>query len=134
MPDVVSCILMNQKDKILILKRSDKVGTYKGCWSAIAGYIEKGEKPIDTAYKEIKEEVSLQKKNIIFLKQIDPIEFTDFYEGKRYDWVVYPFLFKHIKGKINIDWEHTEYQWIAPEELANFKTVTHLKDVISKLL
>ena len=134
MTDVVSCILQNQNGKILILKRSDEVKTYKGFWSAVAGYVEKGEKPIDTAYKEIGEEVGLKGDDIVFLKRAKPVEFTDFYEDEKYNWTIFPFLFKYIKGKINIDWEHTEYNWIDPEEIVKFKTVPHLKDIISKLL
>jgi len=134
MTDVVSCFLQNQKGKILILKRSDKIKAYKGCWSGVAGYVKKGEKPIDTAYKEICEEVGLKGDNIVFLKRGKPVELTDFYEDEKYDWTVFPFLFKYIKGKIIIDWEHTEYNWIDPEEIVKFKTVPHLKDIISKLL
>jgi len=50
MLNVVSCLLINEKGKILILKRSDKVKTYKGCWSAITGYVEEKEEPINTQH------------------------------------------------------------------------------------
>jgi 8-oxo-dGTP pyrophosphatase MutT (NUDIX family) len=49
-------------DKLLILKRSDKVGTYKGLWGGVAGYVEENEEPYETALKEIKEEVGIEKK------------------------------------------------------------------------
>lgn len=56
MISVVTCVLTDKKGNILILKRSNKVRTYKGLWSGISGYIEENEKPIDTPFKEIREE------------------------------------------------------------------------------
>jgi len=131
MPSVVSCLLMNEDGEILILKRSDKVKTYKDCWSAITGYVEENEEPINTAYKEIREEVGLEKKDIFLLKEGKPIVFTDFYNEKRFEWIVHPFLFKTLnKGKIQIDWEHTNYSWIKPDEIVKFRTVPRLKNVV----
>lgn len=135
MPKVVSCILINENSEILILKRSDKVRTYKRCWSGVAGYVEEGERPIDTAYKEIREEVSLERDDVELLKQGDVFEYTDIYENIRYDWIIYPFLFKcRKKGKIQIDWEHSEYVWTGPSTLSKFDTVPHFKTIVSRLL
>ena len=117
MPDVVTCLLI-YNDKLLILKRSEKVRTYKGLWGAVAGYIEKNEKPYDTAIKEIKEEAGLNKNDIKFVKKVKPVRITDIHEGKKYDWVIHPFVFKiEKKGKIQIDWEHIEYAWIPPQNI-----------------
>ena len=135
MPTVVTVLLINDEKKILILKRSNKVSTYKGMWGGVAGYVEENEEPYETATKEIKEEVGLEYKDVELLKQLDPISFTDFYEGKRYDWKIFSFLFKlKEKRKIKIDWEHSEYRWIAPSQIKKFVTVPHLKEIVSKLL
>jgi 8-oxo-dGTP pyrophosphatase MutT (NUDIX family) len=134
MPNVVTVLLINDEEKILILKRSNKVRTYKGLWGGVAGYIEENEKPYETALKEIKEEVGLENEDVKFLKKFDPISFTDIYEGKHYDWKIFSFLFKiKEKRKIKIDWEHSEYRWIAPSEIKKFDTVPHFKDIVSKL-
>lgn len=134
MPDVVTVLLTNSIGKILILKRSDKVRTYKGMWGGVAGYIEENEKPYDTAIKEIKEETSLEKEDVELLKQLNPVYFTDFYNKQRYDWKIFPFLFKiKEKRKIKIDWEHSQYRWISPSQIKKFDTVPHLKDIVSKL-
>jgi len=135
MPRVVSCVLMDEEGRILILKRSDKVRTYKGCWSGVAGYIEEGEQPLDTAYKELSEEVKLKNEDVELILEGDPVEFTDFYENEQYDWKIYPFLFKTgKKSKIEIDWEHTECRWITPSEIAKYETAPRYKDVVLNLL
>jgi len=136
MPDVVTCLLIDEKGKLLILKRSNKVRTYKGLWGGVAGYIEENETPIQTAYKEIREEAGLDKKDVVLTEEFEPFEITDFYENKRYDWKIFVFLFKCLrKDKLQIDWEHTEYRWIEPSNIKKYKTAPHLKEtVIEKLL
>jgi 8-oxo-dGTP pyrophosphatase MutT (NUDIX family) len=135
MPNVATCLLINDYGKLLILKRSNAVRTYKGLWGGVAGYIEENEEPYETAIKEIREEVGLEKDKISLIKQLDPIEFTDSYNGKVYDWKIFSFLFKiEKKSKIIIDWEHLEYRWIPPLEIEKYDTVPYLKEIVSKLL
>ena len=135
MPSVATYLLLNKDGKLLILKRSDKVKTYKGLWGGVAGYVEKNEKPYETAIKEINEEVGINKENVSLIKKLDPIFFTDFYEQKRYDWEIFVFLFKiKEKTKIKIDWEHSEYRWIEPSDIINYNTVPHLKEVVINII
>lgn len=133
MAKVVTCLLEN-KGEILILRRSEDVGTYRELWGGVAGFVEEGEEPYETALKEIKEEVGIGKKEILSVKKEDPVKFTDLYENKLYDWIVYPFLF-HIKGRdmIQIDWEHTEFRWIKPSELKNYDTVPRFREIVLKI-
>jgi len=135
MSQVVTCLLINTDGKLLILKRSRMVKTYKGLWGGVAGYIEENEKPYETALKEIREEVGIEKKNVSLIAQGGPIEFTDLDNGRKYDWVIHSFLFK-VKdvGKLKIDWEHSEYKWIDPSEIENFDTVPYFKDIVSEIL
>jgi 8-oxo-dGTP pyrophosphatase MutT (NUDIX family) len=134
MPQVVTCLL-EQNGKILLLKRSTRVGTYKGQWGGIAGYVEELEAPYDTAIKEISQEAGLDVEVLTLIKKGNPIELSDTYEGKRYDWVVYPFLFQiQDKALVHTDWEHEEYRWIHPSEIKKFDTVPGLDKVVQELL
>ena len=135
MPRVVTCLLVNDDGDLLILKRSNRVRTYKGLWGGVAGYIEENEEPYDTALKEIREEASLEKEDVSLVKQLEVVRFTDFYEGVRYDWEVFPFLFRTgKKSKIHIDWEHTDYRWITPTEIGKVDTVPPFKDIVFRVL
>jgi hypothetical protein len=63
------------------------------------------------------------------------VKFTDVYEGKTYEWVVHPFVFTiEKKDKVQIDWEHTEYVWIPPQNIEHYNTVPHLKEIVQKNL
>ncbi|MEW5759997.1 MAG: NUDIX pyrophosphatase [Candidatus Thermoplasmatota archaeon] len=126
--NVVTCFI-KYKGKILILKRSDKVRTHKGKWAGVSGYVEENEKPEFTAYKEVKEEVGLGKDEIVLKKVGMPFEI------EREDWVVHTFLFETEKEpNISIDWEHTEYRWIQPDEIENYDTVPKLKEALMLVL
>lgn len=135
MPNVVTCLLVNDDGDLLILKRSNRVRTYKGLWGGVAGYIEENEEPYEAALKEIREEAGLEKEDVTLVKQLKVVKFTDFYEGLRYDWEVFPFLFKtEKKSKIHIDWEHSEYRWITPTEIEKVDTVPHFRDIVFRVL
>jgi 8-oxo-dGTP pyrophosphatase MutT (NUDIX family) len=133
MPDVVSCIL-EYNDKILLLQRSQKVGTYKGLWGAITGFVEANELPLQTAYKEIYEECGISKKSLNLKSTLDPISFVDTYQGQDYRWVVHAFVFLlNIDPIIHLDWEHDVYKWIKPDEIYGYQTVPKLKEIVEKI-
>lgn len=127
---VVTSVLLN-KGKILLLKRGNKVRTYKGKWACVSGYLE-NEEPLQRAIKEIEEETGIKAEEIKLLKKGEEIEFYD--ENEKIIWQVYPFLFETDKKEIKIDWEHTEYKWIDINEIDKYDTVPKLKETIKKLL
>ena len=130
MSDVVSCILQ-KGNKILLLQRSQKVGTYKGMWGGITGFVDEDETPLQTAYKEIFEETGIKDNQIKLKLVLKPISFTDIYRGKQYDWVVHPFVFELLVSQnIRCDWEHEQYRWVDPLELDKFNTVPRFKEII----
>jgi 8-oxo-dGTP pyrophosphatase MutT (NUDIX family) len=97
--------------------------------------VEELEDPYDTAVKEIRQEAGIDLDALELVRKGEPIEFSDIYDGRRYDWIVYPFLF-HIRAKelVRIDWEHEEYRWVTPSELKKFDTVPGLDEVVAQFL
>jgi len=127
---VVSCFLFSEGN-VLIVRRSEKVGSYRGRWAGISGYIEDGE--LEQAYKEIEEETGLRPEEVDLLGRGKPLKVSDKQIGVR--WVIYPFLFsvKNVK-KIKIDWEHVESRWIHPDEMRCYNTVPCLYEVFLNAL
>jgi PncC family amidohydrolase len=127
---VVTCFL-EHGGKILILKRSSRVGTYRRSWAGVSGYIETND--IDQAFTEISEETELYKKDLKLIKQGKPLEIIDKNLSRK--WIVHPFLF-HVKApdKIKTDWEHTEAKWIKPGELKKYETVPGLAKTLARVI
>jgi 8-oxo-dGTP diphosphatase len=128
--NVVTCFLVESEGKILLLKRSDKVGTYQGKWAGVSGYIDTT--PEQQALKEINEETSLTAEEVELLKKGKPVMVKDEKLNKK--WKIYPFMFRvKTPGKIKIDWEHSETMWIKPEDMDNYDTVPNLKETFQSI-
>ncbi|MDD2889773.1 MAG: NUDIX pyrophosphatase [bacterium] len=126
---VVTCFLESE-GKILLLKRSSKVGTYQGKWAGVSGYLETA--PEQQALKEINEETSLTSEDVELLKKGKPVTVKDNKLNK--EWKIYPFMFRvKTPGKIKIDWEHSETMWIKPEDMEKYDTVPKLKETFRSI-
>lgn len=53
-------IVMNEKNQILLQKRSYKRHNYPGKWGLMAGHVMSGDTPKSTAVRELKEEIGLE--------------------------------------------------------------------------
>jgi len=121
---VVTCFL-EHNGKIMMLRRSERVGTYRGKWAGVSGYIEEGTSPSQQAWTEINEEAGLGADDVELVRKGQPLEVVDAELGRK--WIVHPFRFRVLKPeKTKIDWEHTEAKWIAPEDIGRHETVPKL--------
>lgn len=119
------------KGRILLLRRSGKVGTYRGRWAGVSGYIEGCENPYSRAVKEVEEEVGLDRNQIELVKAGSPITIVD--REIETLWIVHPFLFKAETDKIKIDWETLEARWVNPSELRMYETVPMLPETLNRV-
>jgi len=123
---VVTCFL-EYDNKILLLRRSERVGVYRGRWAGVSGYIEEGNTPYEQALEEIREETGLGGEDIQLVREGELLEVIDEEIGRK--WIVHPFRFRVIRPeKIKIDWEHTEMKWTDPEEIEQYETVPKLAE------
>ena len=127
----VATSFLTYRGKILILKRSAKVGSYQGAWAGISGYIEEGEQPLDTALKEVEEETGLKIGREALLRVGETLPAYD--KDRDVLWLVHPFLFKAPTNKIRLDWEHETYAWIKPKDIKQYKTVPRLSDALERV-
>ena len=130
--DIVTSFLKND-DKILLLKRSEQVKSMKNLWAGVSGILEKNETPLSRAKIEIFEEAGINEEQIVLLKSVDEIKIIS-PQYKDHQWNVFPFLFKTNSTKIKLNWENSEFVWIKPTEIVNYKTVPDLDKILSNLL
>lgn len=124
---VVTSFIENEGE-ILILKRSEYVGTYQGKWAGVSGYVEEGEAPLEKAIKEIVEEVGLREPSLI--REGEPVLSRD----DRNVWIIHPYLFQTETREVELDWEHTEHEWVDPKKVTEFDTVPRLEKTLQRVL
>lgn len=131
--DAVTVILRN-RGRILILKRSDSVGSCKGYWAGVSGHVEYGDDIVARAVTEVEEETGIK---VEIARKAPPLDVRDTCGNMHRIWRIHPFLAELTNEQaeaIKIDWEHTEYRWIEPADLEDYRTVPRFADVLSLLL
>lgn len=115
--EVVTCFL-RREGRVLVLRRSQKVSTFRGRWSAVSGTIETD--AVRQAYREIREECGYERGDLELVRGGEPLIAEG--EGRRFR--VHPFLFElRSEREPAIDWESVEYRWVDPESIAELETV-----------
>jgi nicotinamide-nucleotide amidase len=126
---VVTCFLEHD-GKVLIVRRSQKVGSFRGSWSGISGYMEKS--PDEQALTEIREEAGLGRELLVMTRKGEAMEMVDVPGGRC--WMVHPYLFHvTLPGKIKLDWENTEMRWVLPGQLKRYRTVPGLAEALQSV-
>jgi 8-oxo-dGTP pyrophosphatase MutT (NUDIX family) len=119
-------IIVNEEEKVLIVKRSP----FKGSWmpnkhALVGGKIEKNEAPDVAAKRETFEEAGLTLENFEgSFNVLSPDDKVD-----------HVFIAKAPQNQeVKLNNEHTEYNWVALEELKNYDTVPMLYECIELAL
>jgi translation initiation factor 2B subunit (eIF-2B alpha/beta/delta family) len=118
---VVTCFLRHE-GAVLLLRRSDEVGSYAGKWGAVAGHTE-GD-PDAAARRETREETGLEDEDVTLVRHGDPFEVHDEDAGIR--WTVHPSLFDAATRDVEPNWETSEFEWVAPTAILHRETVPDL--------
>jgi ADP-ribose pyrophosphatase YjhB (NUDIX family) len=128
---VVTCIIFRKhetKERMLLVQRSRKVGSYREQWAGISGFVESGMTADEQAYTEIREETSLQRDQVRMIRRGQVVEHIDEALGRHF--YIHPFLFEVLTPEsIQVDWEAITMRWIDPEDLRTYPTVPKLQEV-----
>jgi translation initiation factor 2B subunit (eIF-2B alpha/beta/delta family) len=127
---VVTSFLVADK-QILLLKRSGKVGTHRGRWSAVSGYLEGDEAPFRRALTEIQEELGLGEAQVRLIRAGEPLRAYD--DETETVWVIHPFLLEAKTKVIQLNWENTESAWVNPKDLGSHLTVPKLREAFDRV-
>ena len=112
-------VIFDREGRVLLLLRPRRATWMPHKWAFPGGHIDEGERPIEAAVREVKEETTL----II----TDPTEFYISPNGE----VVY-FTTRTHTDDVAIDVEHDDFAWVYPEELTNYDVVPGLIKVVQR--
>jgi len=116
---VVSSFL-EREGRILVVRRSEEVGSFQGKWSGISGFLEGSENPEDRALREIEEETGLTE--VALLARGSAV----LSRGGDTVYRIHPFRFHAPRGDVRLDWENVEYRWVDPAEIPGLDGVPKL--------
>lgn len=122
---------IKSKDKILVLKRSNKVSYYPGYWHVVGGHLDKASEVRKNVFKEIEEEVGFKRNQVKFIKSSKPYQLYD--REKDIYWRFYPALVEVKTRKVKLDWEHTAYRWIKPADFLKLKILPKMIEAYQEL-
>ncbi len=100
----------------------------RGKWAVCSGSIDPTDtSPAFAAKREIQEETTLDDNDITLLRRGKPFSLID--EKLETEWTIHPFAWelKPNAKPIQFDWEHTEYQFIKPEDIEKYEHVPQLE-------
>jgi len=119
---VVTVFLRNRGD-ILLLHRSEDVGSYPHRWGTVAGHLEENGS-YESALAEIQEETGLSEDEVSLVREGPSFPVVDSDRATR--WIVHPFLFDAHSRSVILNWETDEAEWAPPTVLLRRDTVPDL--------
>jgi mutator protein MutT len=112
--EIVSVVLINKRNEVLLLKRSLKSKSNPGLWGLPGGHIKNGETPQEALIREVVEETS------VIMKDFD-FAIHDYEKNTHY------FISDKFSGNVVLNYEHTDYAWVEPIRIDSEHTIKHLK-------
>lgn len=125
----IAAVIINKKTKhiLLIKRRNLPIIQNRGIWSFLFGGKELNETYLETAYREIREEISFNEDDLkLMFKPIKTL-IKDIRSGKR--WYNHLFVFITDKNNIKLSYENSSYRWADPSDIFN---EVNYKNVFSK--
>jgi len=100
-------------------------------WDFPKGHIEKGEKPEDTAVREVREETGLRDINI---KEgfKESVKYFFKFKGENIFKIVTFFLAETKTKKVKISFEHIGFQWLPYQEALEQLNFKNAKEILKK--
>jgi ADP-ribose pyrophosphatase YjhB (NUDIX family) len=128
----VIIIFVKYRDKFILVKRSEKMLTYQGLWSCLAGFVDDDKTMEEKVAFEIEEELGLKRTDIKEIKKGDTYLFVD--NDLDREWIRHLFLVEITNPNVKLSWEHTETVWVLPDEAKNYKTTPGFNEDLVKIL
>jgi ADP-ribose pyrophosphatase len=123
-------VLIRKGYKYLLIKRAAEPD--KGLWSVPGGLVEIGEKAVDAAVREAKEETALDVELIETLGVVDKIVKDE--SGKvKYHFVIIDYLAEPIGGEMYHHDDALDARWINPKDFKKYDLSPTLVELLIRI-
>ena len=121
-------LIENDRNELLLLKRSQNAELGAGLWGFPAGHIEANESPEGCSILENREELG-DDIRLELVNRLGPVR--DSFYGGIYE--VHLFRYRWLSGEIVLNHEHTGYAWVGPKEYRNYPVMDGMDEDIAYL-
>jgi 8-oxo-dGTP diphosphatase len=119
--------IIRKKDKILVLKRNQKDVHKPGIWETPGGTMDDNISPQEELKREIAEETGLE------VEICEPFNVFTFIRDDTKEFKIgITFCCDYVSGEVILSEEHSEYNWIKPDDFKQLESITSLYDEIDK--
>ncbi|ESP87271.1 NUDIX domain-containing protein [Candidatus Halobonum tyrrellensis] len=121
--DHVVTAFLRDRGEVLLVRRSDAVGTYRGRWGGVSGYVEGDpDDALDDARREVREEAGVETSALTLVRAGETVAVDD-EEGS---FLVHPFLFDCASREVCRNEELAAHEWVQPTAMPGRRTVPKL--------
>ena len=107
---VAKVVIVDQKSRVLFLKRSDYTKKYAGDWDLPGGHLKPNESLEAGLSREVKEETQLDVRDPVFLLKMNNLHF---------------FYAMYDSQDVKLSHEHTSYQFFNKEQLNSSQIIVY---------
>lgn len=125
---VINCVV-KFADKILLVKRSEKLRFYPGYWNGISGFLDDQKNLEEKVYEELREELQLDRHHISSIKFGQVFDQEEAQYNKT--WIVHPVLVVVNTDHIRTDWESQSYSWMTVHKVRQQKLLPGFDRVLN---
>ncbi|QQS16056.1 MAG: NUDIX hydrolase [Candidatus Moraniibacteriota bacterium] len=127
---IVHALLFNEKQEVLLIRRSLSEDVLPGVWDIPGGTLHDGEDPVEGAIRETTEEVGLNIKNLSLFHYTSNI---DQKKNKQFIRLIFIGTCDSFDVVLNPE-DHDKYQWVPSSHLPqNMELVDYLPEVFDIL-
>ena len=125
----VVAVVVEWRERVLLLRRSERVCHDKGRWHCVTGYLDQGASPEQQALVELHEETGL---GVCALDSLEERGVLDIPDAAGKIWRVHTFRASTRQRRLRLDSEHDAYRWVAPQAVRRFgNRVVWLDEVLA---
>lgn len=124
-------VFIRHRGKVLILRRSSRVGHYRRVWAPVTGYLQPRQSAVAQAYLEVHEELGLRRSQLTLVRVGRPVRVTD--QAIDRTWIVTPIVFDSTTSRVRRDWEHTAQRWVRPDRFPLAQSLPGMSEVMKRV-
>ena len=113
-------VILDEEDRLLLLKRHPSSIYMPNKWGLPGGKIEESETPMEAAIRETEEETALRVHNVKELQTDSDLAVV--------------FFTRSYEGSVQIDFEHTDWAWVALGDLIEYDVVPNIMELFAEAL